>query len=51
MPFHALTMVLAKNADGAESACRRLLETVAPYRQSAPGHGGRGVVTSFTGWD
>jgi DNA-binding FadR family transcriptional regulator len=51
MPFHALTMVLAKNADGAKSACRRLLETVAPYHQSAPGHCGRGVVTSFTGWD
>ena len=27
-----LTLVLAKNADGAESACRRLLETVAAYR-------------------
>ena len=27
-----LTLVLAKNADGAESASRRLLETVAPYR-------------------
>ncbi|MCU1679740.1 MAG: GntR family transcriptional regulator [Amycolatopsis sp.] len=26
-----LTMVLAKNADGAESASRRLLKTVAPY--------------------
>jgi DNA-binding FadR family transcriptional regulator len=31
-----LTLVLAKNADGAESAARRLLETVAPYRSSAP---------------
>jgi DNA-binding FadR family transcriptional regulator len=30
-----LTMVLAKNADGAESACHRLLETVAPYRSPA----------------
>jgi len=30
-----LTMVLAKNSDGAESACHRLLETVAPYRSSA----------------
>jgi len=27
-----LTLVLAKDADGAESACRRLLETVAAYR-------------------
>ncbi|GHG47604.1 MULTISPECIES: FadR/GntR family transcriptional regulator [Amycolatopsis] len=27
-----LTLVLAKNADGAETACRRLLETVAAYR-------------------
>jgi len=27
-----LTLILAKNADGAESACRRLLETVAAYR-------------------
>ncbi|MDX3195224.1 FCD domain-containing protein [Streptomyces sp. MN03-5084-2B] len=27
-----LTLVLAKNADGAESACRGLLETVAAYR-------------------
>ncbi|WP_410594093.1 FadR/GntR family transcriptional regulator [Amycolatopsis sp. lyj-23] len=27
-----LTLVLAKNADGAESAARRLLETVAAYR-------------------
>lgn len=27
-----LTLVLAKNADGAESACRRLLEIVAAYR-------------------
>jgi DNA-binding FadR family transcriptional regulator len=31
-----LTLVLAKNADGAESASRRLLETVAPYRSPAP---------------
>jgi DNA-binding FadR family transcriptional regulator len=31
-----LTLVLAKNADGAESAARRLLETVAPYRSPAP---------------
>jgi DNA-binding FadR family transcriptional regulator len=31
-----LTMVLAKNADGAESASRRLLETVAPYHSPAP---------------
>ncbi|MEV5720954.1 FCD domain-containing protein [Amycolatopsis mediterranei] len=31
-----LTLVLAKNADGAESAARRLLETVAAYRSSAP---------------
>ncbi|SFW91982.1 FadR/GntR family transcriptional regulator [Amycolatopsis australiensis] len=31
-----LTLVLAKNADGAESASRRLLETVAAYRSSAP---------------
>ncbi|MDQ7808016.1 FCD domain-containing protein [Amycolatopsis sp. A133] len=31
-----LTLVLAKDADGAESASRRLLETVAAYRSSAP---------------
>ncbi|WIX88269.1 FCD domain-containing protein [Amycolatopsis sp. DG1A-15b] len=31
-----LTLVLAKNAEGAESAARRLLETVAAYRSSAP---------------
>ncbi|MEC3981320.1 FadR/GntR family transcriptional regulator [Amycolatopsis sp. H20-H5] len=31
-----LTMVLAKNADGAESASRRLLETLTPYRSPAP---------------
>jgi DNA-binding FadR family transcriptional regulator len=31
-----LTLVLAKNADGAETASRRLLETVAPYRSPAP---------------
>lgn len=31
-----LTLVLAKNAEGAESASRRLLETVAQYRSSAP---------------
>ncbi|MDT7726998.1 MAG: hypothetical protein QOI21_3574 [Actinomycetota bacterium] len=30
-----LTMVLAKNADGAESACRRLLERVSPYHSPA----------------
>jgi len=30
-----LTMVLAKNADGAESACHRLLETVSPYHSPA----------------
>ncbi|WP_410654106.1 FadR/GntR family transcriptional regulator [Amycolatopsis sp. lyj-112] len=30
-----VTMVLAKNADGAESATRRLMETVAPYRSPA----------------
>jgi DNA-binding FadR family transcriptional regulator len=31
-----LTLVLAKNADGAESASRRLLETLAPYHSPAP---------------
>ncbi|MEV6645924.1 FCD domain-containing protein [Amycolatopsis sp. NPDC051371] len=31
-----LTLVLAKNADGAETASRRLLGTVAPYRSPAP---------------
>ncbi len=31
-----LTMVLARNADGAESASRRLLETLAPYHSPAP---------------
>lgn len=31
-----LTMVLARNADGAESASRRLLKTVAPYHSSVP---------------
>lgn len=31
-----LTLVLAKNADGAESASRRLLETVAPYHSPEP---------------
>ena len=31
-----LTLVLAKNADGAETASRRLLETVAPYHSPAP---------------
>ncbi|OXM64507.1 FadR/GntR family transcriptional regulator [Amycolatopsis vastitatis] len=31
-----LTLVLAKDADGAESASRRLLETVAAYHSSAP---------------
>ncbi|MET7996624.1 FCD domain-containing protein [Amycolatopsis sp. NPDC005232] len=31
-----LTTVLAKNADGAENATRRLLETVAAYRSPAP---------------
>jgi DNA-binding FadR family transcriptional regulator len=31
-----LTMVLAKNADGAESASRRLLNSVAPYHSPAP---------------